>query len=102
MFIFLSHFFVYLFVYYFFLDRPQFALMKLYNIRAMFFNRGSAEPLGSASGCQGFPRNRPKLRETKFAATVLRRCSNIDAWIIAYGSMSNANICGRFPCSKMV
>ena len=28
-------FFIYLFVYYFFLDRPQFALMKLYNIRVL-------------------------------------------------------------------
>ena len=67
-----SEFFIYLFVYYFFLDRPQFALMKLYNIRAVFFNRGSAEPLGFASGCQGFRRNRPKLPGTKFATLV--RC----------------------------
>jgi len=63
-------------VYYFFLDRPQFARMKLYNIRAVFFNRGSAEPLCSASGCQGFRRNRPKLPGTKFATTVLCGCSN--------------------------
>ena len=27
----------------------------------MFFNRGSAKPQGSASGCQPFGRNRPKL-----------------------------------------
>ena len=33
-------FFVYLFVYYFVLDRPQFALMKLYNIRVPL-NRGN-------------------------------------------------------------
>jgi len=77
--IFLSHFFVYLFVYYFFLDRSQFALMKLYTIRAVFFNRGSAERLGSASGCGGFRRNRPKLPGTKFATTF---CSNIDTCII--------------------
>jgi len=57
--------------------------MKLYNIRAVFFNRVSAEPQGSASGCQGFRRNRPKLPETKFATTVLCGCSNIDTWIIA-------------------
>jgi len=76
--------------------------MKLYNIRAVFFNRGSAEPLGSASGCQGFPRNRPKLPGTKFATTVLCGCSNIDTWTIAYGSMSNANVYGRLRCRKMV
>jgi len=76
--------------------------MKLYNIRAMFFNRSSAEPLGSASGCQKFRRNRPKLPGTKFATTVLCGCSNIDTWIIAQGLMSNANIYGRFRCSKMV
>jgi len=35
MFVFLRHFFVYLFVCYFVLDRPQFALMKLYNIRVL-------------------------------------------------------------------
>ena len=29
-------FFIYLFVYYFVLDRPQFALMKLHNIRVLF------------------------------------------------------------------
>ena len=33
MFVFLRHFFVHLFVCYFVLDRPQFALMRLYNIR---------------------------------------------------------------------
>ena len=82
MFIFLSRFCLF-FVYYFFLDRPHFALMKLYNIRAVFFNRVSAEPQGSASGCQGFRRNRPKLPGTKFATTVLCGCSNIDTWIIA-------------------
>jgi len=41
----------------------------------------------------------PKLPGTKFATTVLCRCSNIDTWIIAWGSMSNANICGSFRCS---
>jgi len=76
--------------------------MKLYNIRTVFFNRGSAEPLGSASGCQGFPRNRPKLPGMKFATTVLCSCSNIDTWTIALGSMSNANIHIRFRCSKKV
>jgi len=76
--------------------------LKLYIIRAMFFNRGSAEPLGSASGCQGFRRNRPKLPGTKFATTVLCGCCNIDTWIIVLGSVSNANIYGRFPCSEMV
>jgi len=35
MFVFLRHLFIYLFVYYFFLDKPQFALMKLNNIRAL-------------------------------------------------------------------
>jgi len=76
--------------------------MKLYNIRAVFFNRGSAEPLRSASGCQGFRRNRPKLPGAKFATTVLCGCNNIETWIIALGSMSNANIYGRFRCNKMV
>jgi len=33
-------FFIYLFVYYFVLDRPQFSLMKLYNIRVLL-NRAS-------------------------------------------------------------
>jgi len=76
--------------------------MKLYNIRAVFFNRGSTEPLRSASGCQGFRRNRPKLPGAKFATTVLCGCNNIETWIIALGSMSNANIYGRFRCNKMV
>jgi len=89
-------------VYYCFLDRPQFALMKLYNIRRVFFNRGSSEPLCSARGCQGFHRNRTKLPEAKFATTVLCGCSNMDTWIIVLRSMSNANIYGRFCCSKMV
>jgi len=101
MFIYLSHFFVYLFVYYFFLDRPQFALIKLYNIRAVFFHRGSAEPLGSASGCQGFCQHRPKLPGTIFANTVLWGCRNIDTWDIVLGSISSANIYGKFRCSKM-
>jgi len=35
MFVFLRHLFIYLFVYYFFLDKPQFALMKLNNIRVL-------------------------------------------------------------------
>ena len=35
-----SEFFIYLFVYYFFLDRPQFALTKLYNIR-LLLNRAN-------------------------------------------------------------
>ena len=69
MFIYLSHFLSICCVL-FFLDRPQFALMKLYNIKAVFFNRGSAEPKGSASGCQGLRRNRSKLPWTKFATTV--------------------------------
>jgi len=43
--------------------------MKHYNIRAVVFNPGSAEPLCSASGCQGFRRNRPKLPGAKFATT---------------------------------
>jgi len=45
--------------------------MKLYNIRAMFFNRGSAEPWGSASGCRGLRRTRPKLPGMKLTTTVL-------------------------------
>jgi len=76
--------------------------MKLYNIRAVFFNRGSAESLCSASGCQGFRRNRPKLPGAKFATTVLCGCSNIGTWIIVLRSMTNANIYGRFRCRKMV
>jgi len=40
-------------VYYFYLDRTQFAHIKLYNIRAVFFNCVSAEPLCSASGYRG-------------------------------------------------
>jgi len=52
--------------------------MKLYEIRAVFFNRGSVEPLGSASGFQRFRRNRPKLSGTKFATTVRCGCNNID------------------------
>jgi len=35
MFVILRHFFVYLLVYYFVLDRPQLALMKLYNMRVL-------------------------------------------------------------------
>jgi len=88
-------------VYYGFLDRLQFALMKLYNIRAVFFNRGSAEPICSSSGCQGFRRNRPKLPGAKFATTVLCGYSNIDTWTIVLRSITNANIYGRFCCSKM-
>jgi len=76
--------------------------MKLYNIRTVLFNRGSAEPLCSASGCQGFRRNRQKLPGAKFATTVLCGYSNIDTWIIAQGSMRNANIYGRFRCSKII
>jgi len=34
-------FFIYLFVYYFVLDRPQFALMKFHNIRVLF-NRANS------------------------------------------------------------
>jgi len=30
------------------------------------------------------------------------RESRIDTWIVAQGSMSNANICRRLPCSKKV
>ena len=56
---------------------------KLLSSRAVFFNRGSAEPQGSTSGCQGFRRNGPKLPGTKFATTILCCCSNIDTWIIA-------------------
>jgi len=89
----------------------------------VFFNRGSV------SGCQGFRRNRPKLPATKFATTVLCGCSNAPVsqypyhyeshwklcyqmlWLIApfvsrnpmpQGSMSNANICWRFCCSKKI
>jgi len=88
-------------VYYCFLDRPQFALMKLHNIRAVFFNRGSAEPLCSTSGCQGFRRNRLKLPGANFTTPVLCGCSNTDTWIIVLGSMINANIHIWFRCSKM-
>jgi len=35
LFVFLRHFFIYLFVYYFFLGGPLFAFMKLYNIRVL-------------------------------------------------------------------
>jgi len=28
--------------------------------------------------------------------------SRIDTWIMAYGSMSKANVCNRLPCSKTV
>ena len=38
----------------------------------------------------------------KFPATVLCGCSNINTLIIAWGSTSNANICGRFRCRKKV
>jgi len=40
------------------------------HLKSVFFNRGSA------SGCQGFRRNRPKFPGTKFATTVLCGCSN--------------------------
>jgi len=56
---------------------------NLLSSRAVFFNRDSAEPQGTTSGCQGFRRNRPKLPGTKFATTILYCCSNIDTWIIA-------------------
>jgi len=44
--------------------------------RAVFFKRGFAEPEVSASGCQGYHRNRPKLPGTKFATTDLRGFNN--------------------------
>jgi len=50
---------------------------------AVFFNRDSAEPQGSASSCQEFRRNRPNASGTKFATTVLHCCRNINIWIIA-------------------
>jgi len=53
------------------------------NNNAVFFNRSSAEPQGSASGCLGFRRNRPKFAGTKFVTIVLYGCSNIDTWITA-------------------
>ena len=59
------------------------------------FQSGSAEPPGSASGCQGFRRSRPKLPGTKFETTVLCRCSIVDTWITAKVPWRNANICGR-------
>jgi len=62
--------------------------------RAVFFK------LGSTSDCQRFRRNKPKLPGTKFATTVLCGCNNMDNWIIAQVSMSNANICGRPHCQK--
>jgi len=37
---------------------------------------GSVFNRGSASGCQGFRRNRPKLPGTKFATTLLCGCNN--------------------------
>jgi len=62
-------------------------------LTAVFFNRGYAEPQVSASGCQGFCRNRPKLPGTEFATTVPCSCNHttvsqvycrkIDTWIIA-------------------
>ena len=47
-------------------------------------------------------RNRPKLPGTKFANTFLCGCSNINAWINAWDSASNANMCGKFRCSQKV
>ena len=70
--------------------------------KAVFFNLGSAESQGSASGCEGFHRNRLNLPGTKFATTVLCGCSSIDTWIIAQISTSKANICGKSRCSKEV
>ena len=55
MFVFLRHF-LSICSYTIFSDRPQFAPMKLYNINALSFNRESAEPYGSASGCGGSPK----------------------------------------------
>jgi len=49
---------------------------------SVFFNRGSAKPQGSATGCPGCRRNRLKLPGTKSPAAVLPGCSNIDTWII--------------------
>jgi len=82
---------------------------------AMLLNRCSAEPQGSepqgsASGCQGFWQNRPNLPGTKLATTVQCSFNNttvskylkMHTSIIAQGSMSNANICGRFCCSNKV
>jgi len=82
---------------------------------AMLLNRCSAEPQGSepqgsASGCQGFWQNRPNLPGTKLATTVQCSFNNttvsnnlkMHTSIIAQGSMSNANICGRFCCSNEV
>jgi len=43
--------------------------------RSVFFNRGFSEPKGSASGCQGFRRNRLEWPGTKFATTVQCGCS---------------------------
>jgi len=61
----------------------------------MFFNLGVTrvnvfQPWGYSSGCQEFRRNRLNLSVTKFATTLLCGYSNIDTWIIAQGSMSNA------------
>jgi len=57
---------------------------------------------GSASGHQGFRRNSSKLSGTKFPTKVLSGYSSMDTWIIAQGAVSNANICGRFRCSRKV
>ena len=53
-------------------------------------------------GTSGFRRNGLKFPGTKFATTLLCGCSNKDTWIIAWGSTSNANICGIFRCSKKI
>jgi len=49
----------------------------------VFFNRGSAEAQGFASGRQVFRRNRRNLPGTKFVITVLWNCRSVDTWIIA-------------------
>ena len=51
------------------------AIVTTPTCRAVCFNRGSA------SGCQGFSRKRPKLPGTKFTTTVICGCSNVDSWI---------------------
>jgi len=56
---------------------PRFRVTLSWILYISFLNRGSAEPQGSASGCQGFRLNRLKLPGTKFATTVLLGCRNI-------------------------
>ena len=75
--------------------KPRCTLLSCCYCTAVFFNWGSAEPQGSASGCQGFRRNRPKLPETKFATTIPCGCSKNTASQYPCHYESHGKLCNK-------